>query len=377
VKHERIVHEAKITQTIGVRAGFLAPGVAAGVALVLALTPRVAQAEENAAPLPPPPRAAAATGPSPKAADAPKGTKASAAQAPQPPAPLAAAPPADPTSAAPAAAAATPTKAPAAPAEPTADPGAPPKVEGGPPPVYFVEPAGAEPATAPPPGAPPPPSTVIYEPPLPPEPSNLVPETAFWAGARLSWFVPFGNLWVDAFDSRAGLYYRRRLFEDYASSGPAFEFDAGVRLARRYTVFALMEHAFVGSGSLDDNAYGGQSRGRTSLYGAAVRFSTEPSSFGLLLELGLGYREFRASWNDGTELSFTGGWLDARIGVGADVRVNKYFSLSPMLVFGGGTFGKATWSGPGRSGGDALGDRDALGQYGTFSAQLGGHFDIH
>jgi hypothetical protein len=218
---------------------------------------------------------------------------------------------------------------------------------------------------------------VIYEPPLPPEPHNLVPETAFWAGARLSWFVPMGSLWIDAFDGRAGLYYRRRLFEDYASSGPAFEFDVGARLARRYTVFALMEHALVGSGSLDDNAYGGQSRGRTSLYGAGVRFSTNPTSLGFLLELGLGYREFRASWSDGTELTLTGGWVDARIGVGADVRVSKYFSLSPMLVFGGGAFGQARWSGPGRPNGDALDGYDAAGQYSTFSAQLGGHFDMY
>ena len=340
------------------------------VALALVLAAREAHAEENAAPQPPPPKAAAAAAPSPKAADAPTGTKASAAETPPAPAP---------SDAPPAAPSGTPDATPAgAPATP---PGQPPKVEGGPPPVYFVEPAGEQPAAelpaaVPPPGGPPPP-TAIYEPPLPPPPSTLVPETAFWAGARLSWFIPFGSLWVDSFGSEAGVYYRRRLFEDYASPGPALEFDIGARLARRYLVFALLEHSFLGKGSLDENAYGGQSGGHTTLYGAGVRVSTEPASIGFLLELGLGYRDFRASWRDGTELTLTGGFLDARIGAGVDIRVNKHFSLSPMVLFGGGTFGHAEWSGPGRPSGDALGRYDEFGQYGTFAIQVGGHFDVY
>lgn len=362
------MYEAKIN---------LRMSVAAGVALALS-APLAALAEENAAPVAPSPKAAAAAGPSPKAVDAPKGTKAGAAQAAPKPAP-APSPDAKTPAPAEAAPAPAPTATDAPPAEAAPAPQSPPaKVEGGPPPVYFIEPASGEAGRdAPAPVLPPPPPpTEIYEPPLPPEPRNLVPETALWAGARVSWLAPFGSLWLDTFDTRTGLYYRRRLFEDYASSGPAIEFDVGARLARRYTVFALMEHAFLGRGSLDENAFGGQSRGRMSLYGAGLRFSTDATSLGFLLELGLGYREFRAAWNDGTELSFTGGWLDARVGVGADIRVNKYFSLSPMLMFGGGTFGKARWSGPGGNR-DALDSNDDLGQYGTFAAQLGGHFDIH
>jgi hypothetical protein len=338
--------------------------------LLTLLAPSEARAAESAAPIVPPPKAAAAAGPSPKAADAAPGSKAGA-QAPAATPPIPAAPGNTAVLAAPA-----PSDAPVAPPAPSeaAPPAPPTKVQGGPPPMYYVEPPGAAAPRGDVPSEPPP--TFIYEPPLPPEPRLKVPETALYAGVRLSWFVPFGSLWTDSFDSRTGVYSRRRTFDDYASSGPAFEFDLGARLARRYTVFAIMEHAFVGSGSLDSNAYGGQSGGRTSFYGAGLRFSTDPTSIGFLMEIALGYRDFRASWNDGTELSLTGGWLDARVGAGVDIRVNRYFSLSPMLVFGGGTFGKARWSGPHGSH-DALDRIDDLGEYGTFSAQIGGHFDIY
>ena len=61
----------------------------------------------------------------------------------------------------------------------------------------------------------------------------------------------------------------------------------------------------LGTGSLDRGAFGGQERGATNLYGIGVRFSTNPTSTGFLAEIGLGYRDFRAYWSDGTELAMT------------------------------------------------------------------------
>jgi hypothetical protein len=212
----------------------------------------------------------------------------------------------------------------------------------------------------------------LYEPPPPPTlPRNAPPKTAFWAGLRLGAMIPFGNLWVDGFDR----YYRRRSFTDYASPGPVFQIDVGARLARRYNVFAFWEHASLGTGSLDDTSFGGQERGATNLFGAGVRFSTDPTGVGFLLEIGLGYRQFSAYWNDGTRLSMTNGWLDAHMGLGADIRMNRWLSLSPMLVLGGGSFNDATWSGP-HERGSALGPADQNGGYGTLSFVLGGHADV-
>jgi hypothetical protein len=90
---------------------------------------------------------------------------------------------------------------------------------------------------------------LIVEPPPAPEPRSDVPKTAFWAGLRLGWTVPFGNVWVDGYDYGGGLYYRQREFSDYAASGPSAELDVGMRLSRRYNVFALWERASLGTGN--------------------------------------------------------------------------------------------------------------------------------
>jgi hypothetical protein len=206
-------------------------------------------------------------------------------------------------------------------------------------------------------------------------PRLLAPKTAFWTGARLSWFVPFGSVWNDGFFDGTGLYYRKRAFADYASTGPALEIDVGARLSRHYNVFAIWEHAFLGPGNLDDKSFGGQNWGNSNFYGVGARFSTQPSKVGFLLEIDLGYRDFHAHWADGTELALTDS-LDARVGFGADIRVNRWLSLSPMLVLGGGTFNTAKWSGPGETG-DAFTINDGNAEYGTLALQIGGHVDIY
>ena len=212
----------------------------------------------------------------------------------------------------------------------------------------------------------------LYEPPPPPVlPRDAPPRTALWVGARLGVLIPFGNLWVDGFSS----YYRRRAFSDYASPGPVFEIDLGARLARHYNVFALWEHAALGTGSLDDRSFGGQDWGATNLFGVGFRFSTDPSRVGFVVEIGLGYRQFTAYWNDGTRLAMSDGWLDAHLGLGADIRMNRWLSLSPMMVLGGGSFGDAKWSGPGGTG-NALGPLDQNGEYGTLSFVLAAHADL-
>jgi len=283
---------------------------------------------------------------------------------------------------APPAAATTPPAASGSEPQPTAPP--PPN---GPPPQYYVEPqasdgnsaastAGgftAESAYEPP--EPPPP---IYEPMPPPraDADGRVPRTALWLGARVGWLIPFGSLWLDGFGGGSGLAYRRRTFGSYASPGPLGEIDIGARLARRYMVFAVFEHGSFGSGNLDDKSFGGQNRGATNFYGVGLRFSTDPGSVGFAMEIALGYRDFRAYWSDGTELAMTNGFLDARLGLGVDIRVNRWFSLSPMVVLGGGSFGSARWSGPGGTH-DAQTSLDQNGEYGTFALELGGHFDVH
>lgn len=275
-----------------------------------------------------------------------------------------------------------PAPAPSAPAS-SAEATTPQPAPRGPPPSrYYVEPSqppGARPAPPPPRYYEPPPPVLVHEPLPPPVVHHRAPKTSLWVGPRLGWLIPSGTLWHDGFycyDPFGNVYrcYHARTFSDYASPGPFFEIDAGARLGRLYNVFALWEHASLGTGGLDENSFGGQSRGDTNLYGIGLRFSTEPDTVGFLIELGLGYRQFTAHWDDGTSLKLTDGWFDAHIGLGADIRFSRMFSISPMVTLGSGGFGSAGWEGT--KSGDATNGFDVFGQYNTLTFQIGAHFDL-
>jgi hypothetical protein len=94
------------------------------------------------------------------------------------------------------------------------------------------------------------------------------------------------------------------------------------------------------------------------------------------VELALGYRRFTANWQDGTELRLGNGFFDARIGIGADIRLWEHFSLSPLITITSGSFNDAYWVGP-RERGPARDRFDLRGQYGAVTLQLGGHFDVY
>jgi hypothetical protein len=192
----------------------------------------------------------------------------------------------------------------------------------------------------------------------------------------VGWALPFGSLWNDGFLAQGVCcFYERRTAGDYASSGPMFEVDLGARLSRSYNVFALWERALLGPGDLDPDAYGGQKYGTSDFFAAAVRFSTDADAFGFAMEIALGYRVFQAKWEDGTTLTMDDGFLDARIGLGADIRLTEWFALSPMITLSSGSFGEATWEGSRE--GSALGRFDERGQFGTAMFTVGGHFDVY
>ncbi|HET9955453.1 MAG TPA: hypothetical protein VFQ61_13150 [Polyangiaceae bacterium] len=224
---------------------------------------------------------------------------------------------------------------------------------------------------------------LVWEPPPPPVPRHTAPRTSFWLGGRVGWFVPFGNafsknVYRGSYTESVGVRLR-----DYASSGPFFEVDVGARIGRHYTVFGLWERAELGIGNGDraglNQVYtnlGGQTGGDTDFWAAAVRISSDPDEVGLVSELGIGYRRARIGFEGGEHLELTQGTFEARIGVGADIRVNRRFSLSPMLTLGVGMFGQVDLV---RRNGDAVDllrkDYNSDG-HGWFTLHLGGHFDI-
>ena len=276
------------------------------------------------------------------AAVAPSVARAQIPVNPSPPSPPAAAPTARPPAAAPGPAPA-PTATPE-PGGPTTDPAkAPPGDE------YYVEPAPTAPDTPPagadaepPPFEPPPPGGMLPEPPPPPEVHHLAPRNSLWLGLRLGWFFPFGNAWAKArpVSTNAGNGYVLEgvPWRDYASSGPMFELDAGFRLSRAYTVFALWERAQLGAGDNDIDE-GPQRRAETDFWAVGLRASSNPDRLGFLTEVAVGYRRARTIFENDVEYQFTDAPFEARLGLGAELRMNRLTTLSSLITVGVGGFG--------------------------------------
>ncbi len=194
----------------------------------------------------------------------------------------------------------------------------------------------------------------------------------------MGWFVPFGGLWGSCTQSVGGQcqLYDSTKWSAYASSGPMFELDGGARLGRNYNLFVMWEHAALGNGSAEPNAHGGQNGGSTDYYAIGARVSSDPDSIGFLTEVSLGYRRFHAVWGDGSELQLTNAPFEFRVGLGADIRISRGLSISPMATVGAGGFGTVRRIGPkgAKEAVDPPADQAAGHAWATL--QLGGHFDI-
>lgn len=271
---------------------------------------------------------------------------------------------------------------------PAADPAA-----GPPGPQYYVD-EGADPDAPPAPAPasgpgtePPPPIQVyeppppmgypVYEPPPPPKPRHVAPEYSLWVGARLGFFHPFGNAWANctAVD-RANfcLATENQPWQDFAGSGPMAELDVGARLGRRHVLFFAWERASLSAGDLRDESRGAQRSGESDFMGLGLRFSSDPDAVGLLVEIVVGGRRFRTSWENGDELKLEEAPFESRIGVGADIRLSQALAISPLITLGGGQFGKATYYEKAtNTERDAI---DIVASHAWLTLQMGVHLDL-
>ncbi len=219
----------------------------------------------------------------------------------------------------------------------------------------------------------------IEEPPPPPVPRHKAPKTAFWLGARVGYFIPFGDLWGRCSASGNGSCdsVEGAKFSDVAATGPMFELDIGARIGRYYVVYLGWERAQLGSagGPSPDPASGTQSRGESDFVAVGVRLSADPDDIGLLLDLSIGARRFRGLYPNDVQLQLTDAPMESRLGIGVDIRTHRSFSLSPMVTLGLGSFGKAEWVTPTTLGTAVPSDADRL-THGWVTLQLGGHFDV-
>jgi hypothetical protein len=238
------------------------------------------------------------------------------------------------------------------------------------PPEQRAAPTGQQPAPLPVAA----PSQYVYDPPPPAPPIHRSPNTALFVGARVGALFPFGN----AYDTGPG-YNEGERWDWLATGGPVIEGDVGLRFARNFIAYGFWEHAWMGKGSdpswraASGSNFGDQESATTDFTGLAFRWSSRPSTVGFLVDLGLGYRWFRERWSSGAKMDLSG-FGEFRIGLGADVRVNRTFSLTPLFSLSSGSFSDRTVAIPGKGKGDIAGTYS--GSHGTVTLSVGGNFDL-
>jgi len=225
---------------------------------------------------------------------------------------------------------------------------------------------------------PPPGAASSFEPPPPPEKRHVAPSSALWLGARVGWLFPFGNLWAVAepVATSGGYQLRGVPWRDYASSGPMFELNAGLRLSRAYTVFALWERAQLGSGENESGADGAQDGAETDFWALGLRASSNPDRLGFLTEVAVGYRRARTFFKNDVEYQFTDAPFEARLGLGGEWRLNPMTSVSSLVSVGVGGFGSAERVGPTGNALPLTRNIDEGDGHAWFTFTVGGHFDL-
>jgi hypothetical protein len=199
-------------------------------------------------------------------------------------------------------------------------------------------------------------------------------------GARLGALFPFGSAYTIGYDP-SGYYAYGESWSGLASGGPSFEADVGARIARRYIIYGFWEHAFMGTGgdatwrtnpvAMGTAPLGEQNSASTDLAGLGFRWSSRPDTVGFVVDLGIGYRWFREEWAAGSMK--LAGFGEFRAGFGADIRINRAFSLSPLFMFSTGEFHDRTITLAGRS---ESAIPSYTGSHGTVTLTVGGHFDL-
>lgn len=248
------------------------------------------------------------------------------------------------------------------------------------PPPTPPAPTTAAPA-APPPTSPAAPATAApssASPPATDAPPSRGPEKfAIWLGARAG-VLTFGSAFYTnqkGVDEPAG---------NFARAGLGVELDAGVRLFKRFTPYVFWEHGFhqVGRRFEGDDAHA-----YSNFYGLGFRYlagAIDDLGFGFLTDVSIGMRT--VSVTSGASTYGMSALEIFRLGLGAEIRVSRMFSVTPLASISGGvmrtTSGNVKFS--------ALGSTDGVTEptfhdgknidnettYLVLGLGAGGHFDL-
>lgn len=194
----------------------------------------------------------------------------------------------------------------------------------------LAQPAQPPPA-AEPSSAPPPPYAFVPAEEPPPE----TPKYALWTGARLG-LLAFGS---DFYENEN---QHPEVTGNFIRNGLGVEVDVGARLARRYIPYVGVElglhkagHRFEGTNA---SAY-------STFFGIGFRsiwVDLEPDTAGLLTDLSFGIRTVGVT-NGGESYKMTALEL-FRLGIGAEIRLSRVFTISPMLTLSGGAMNHTSGS---------------------------------
>ena len=151
-----------------------------------------------------------------------------------------------------------------------------------------------------------------------------------WTGGRLG-ILGFGQLFYA--NDRAGQPGGEETTGNFVGPGAGLELDIGARLSHRYTPFLLFEHGFMGQGH---RFAGTDARSSSDLLGLGFRLlAGDVNSVAFASELSVAQRVITVR-NGGETYKMKGLEL-FRLGLGAEIRLSKLFTLTPMASIGGGT----------------------------------------
>jgi hypothetical protein len=161
----------------------------------------------------------------------------------------------------------------------------------------------------------------------PPEPPVHAPHFSLWVGGRAGLLAYSGGLYVNNQETGA-----IETTGNFIRPGLGLELDVGARLAKRYIPYLALELDVAGAGHRFDSS----TTASTLFLGVGFRYLMgDVDTVAFASDLSLGIRKFQVANASGT---WTASGLEIfRLGLGAEIRVNNRFAVSPMVTLSGGT----------------------------------------
>jgi hypothetical protein len=213
-----------------------------------------------------------------------------------------------------------------------------------------------------------------------PPPPVHAPRFSLWLGGRLGLLAYSGGLYVN--DASTGAI---ETTGNFVKPGLGLELDAGARLERRYIPYVALELGLVGAGHRFEGS-STPTTASTQFVGIGFRYlAGDVDGVSFASDISFGQRKF--SVTSGSDTWSISGLEIFRLGLGAEIRIDKIFTLSPMLTISGGTLTDtsgnvqfAPGQGDGQKGPPFTGNGSLPGwattTYYAIFAGCGAHFDL-